>query len=513
MEDIMKTSQYLLCVALLCLVFTPAMGATWERANTHAHTTYSSDGTSSLATVVSYYKSAYNVLAVTDHNRLSSCYSSYSDLTHSFLCLNSYEWSGSRHLAMINVGSTLSTGTSIQTVINSAGTGGFAILNHPGASGVTVSELLSYKNLPAMEIYNGKRNTIYTTLWDRARVAGSTIFRVAADDEHTVPGDGAKGWTVVGVSSLSSSAYVSAMKAGNFYSTQGPTMNAQPFQLRCDGVTVGMGKTATCSAVSALATVSASTSSGKISRIDLVKNGKIVSSKTSCPTTQTCSFTFTDSAVTKGYYRLQAQDSAGKRIWSNPIWVNAVSTSTSTSTLNHAPVLATIGSKTVTTGSTLTFTISATDADGNPLTYRATGLPSGATFTASTRTFTWKPASTQVGSYKVNFSVSDGKAIDSEIVTITVTTTNHPPVLAPIGAKSVVKMHTLSFTISATDPDKNPLTYSATGLPSGATFSPSTRTFRWTPTTSQVGTYYVTFKVSDGKLTDSERVTITVRRS
>ena len=48
-------------------------------------------------------------------------------------------------------------------------------------------------------------------------------------------------------------------------------------------------------------------------------------------------------------------------------------------------------------GSTLTFTILATDADGDPLTYSAANLPAGATFDAATRTFSWTPTVAQAG--------------------------------------------------------------------------------------------------------------------
>src|SRR5262249_52942560 len=49
------------------------------------------------------------------------------------------------------------------------------------------------------------------------------------------------------------------------------------------------------------------------------------------------------------------------------------------------------------------------------------------------------------------------------------------------------------------------------GLPPGATFDPATRTFSWTPTEAQgPGSYNVTFSVSDGSLSASETVKITV---
>ena len=113
----------------------------------------------------------------------------------------------------------------------------------------------------------------------------------------------------------------------------------------------------------------------------------------------------------------------------------------------------------------------------------------------------------------VSFNVSDGSLTDSETITITVTSVinpNEPPVLDPIGNQSASQGQLLTFTITASDPDSEALTYSASGLPTGATFNPSTKTFTWTPGTTQSGNYLVNFTVSDGSLTDSEDVTITV---
>ena len=88
---------------------------------------------------------------------------------------------------------------------------------------------------------------------------------------------------------------------------------------------------------------------------------------------------------------------------------------------------------------------------------------------------------------------------------------NGAPDLDPIGSKSVDEGQTLSFTISAADPDGDALTFSASNLPAGATFNPANQTFSWTPTFEQAGVYEnVHFEVTDGNLTDRENITITV---
>ncbi|GIF45762.1 enterochelin esterase-like enzyme [Asanoa ferruginea] len=93
---------------------------------------------------------------------------------------------------------------------------------------------------------------------------------------------------------------------------------------------------------------------------------------------------------------------------------------------------------------------------------------------------------------------------------------NGAPVFAAGGeAQSVDASQALSFEVAATDPDGDALTYSASGLPAGASFDPATRQFSWTPGFTQAGTYTVTFEASDGtrsySLSATKDVTITVR--
>jgi hypothetical protein len=166
----------------------------------------------------------------------------------------------------------------------------------------------------------------------------------------------------------------------------------------------------------------------------------------------------------------------------------------------------------VNAGSTLKFTISGSDADGGTLKYSASGLPFGASFNTSTRTFSWKPGSNQKGTYTVRFQVSDGSLIDYEDITIAVNslTVNKAPVVNSITSKKVKSGSYVTFTVTGSDPDGDKLTYSASGIPSGAIFSSTSRTFTWTPKSGQIGTYSISFRVSDGKLTSQKNVTIQV---
>ncbi len=87
---------------------------------------------------------------------------------------------------------------------------------------------------------------------------------------------------------------------------------------------------------------------------------------------------------------------------------------------NVAPVLDAIGNKEVTQESTLSFKLTATDANaGDVLTYSVKDLPAGATLVG--QDFSWTPAVTVQGSFNVTFTVTDAKGLtDSETVQITV---------------------------------------------------------------------------------------------
>jgi hypothetical protein len=103
----------------------------------------------------------------------------------------------------------------------------------------------------------------------------------------------------------------------------------------------------------------------------------------------------TFSAPATGVYtfRLTAQDNSNK-----------VGTVTATVRVNSAPVLAAVPAQTVITGAALSFSVTATDPDGDPVAITAGALPAGATFSGGT--FTWASA-TPVGTYAVTFSASD----------------------------------------------------------------------------------------------------------
>src|SRR3990170_1568368 len=185
---------------------------------------------------------------------------------------------------------------------------------------------------------------------------------------------------------------------------------------------------------------------------------------------------------------------------------------------NRAPVLDSIGAKSVNEGANLTFRVHATDADGDSIALSATNIPTNATFTDSGNgagSFTLNPDYTQAGIYSVIFKATDPSlATDSEVVAITVNNVNNPPVLDSIGPKSVTEGQVLTFRVHATDINGDRLILSALNVPTNATFTDSTNeagSFRFAPDFTQAGVYNVTFIATDTVgAADSEVVQITV---
>lgn len=131
------------------------------------------------------------------------------------------------------------------------------------------------------------------------------------------------------------------------------------------------------------------------------------------------------------------------------------------------------------------------------------------------RTFTFiNPELVSSGYYDARWVILDDKTgtwIDSETMTriFEVKTQSQPPVLTPIGDKSVSEKEKLTFRISAKDPDGDKVTYSAEGLPSGAKLT-SSGLFTWTPGSGTAGKYTVKFIATANGQIDYETITITV---
>jgi len=94
----------------------------------------------------------------------------------------------------------------------------------------------------------------------------------------------------------------------------------------------------------------------------------------------------------------------------------------STFTVSLGPQLGPIGNKAVDVGSTLSFTVSATDPSGGAITFSVSPLPlrPNMSFNIITGEFAFAPALDQVGSLQLTFAATSAGVSDSETITITV---------------------------------------------------------------------------------------------
>ena len=178
--------------------------------------------------------------------------------------------------------------------------------------------------------------------------------------------------------------------------------------------------------------------------------------------------------------------------------------------VNDVPVLAAIGSQTTTEDTPLSITLSGSDIDGDPLTYTATNS-ANITSSVSGTTLTLTPGASWSGTENIVVTVTDGNSgTATETVSVTVTPVNDPPVIANPGAQTTAEDTPITITLSATDIESDPLTFSAIDS-ANLTTSVTGTSLTITPDADWHGTESVTASVSDGQGgTDSVLLSVTV---
>jgi len=163
---------------------------------------------------------------------------------------------------------------------------------------------------------------------------------------------------------------------------------------------------------------------------------------------------------------------------------------------NRPPALTTPAAQTTVQGSAASLNLVASDADGDALSFAATGLPAGLVLNTATGAITGTP--TTPGTSTVGIAANDGKGgTASASFTWTVTAANRAPVVTAPAAQATVQGTSITLGITASDPDGDALAYGATGLPAGLSLASGTGVISGTPTT--VGTGTVTIAVVDGR--------------
>ena len=184
--------------------------------------------------------------------------------------------------------------------------------------------------------------------------------------------------------------------------------------------------------------------------------------------------------------------------------------------VDRKPEIDTILTQHIYEGDTLILTITAHDPDHDSIWLWIYPTIPNMSFTDNgdgTATFFYAPDYNASGIHGFWVFASDGELEDTTFFSVVVHNTNRPPVLDSIGPQSVVEGETLTFNVTAHDPDGTRLNLYATPLPANASFQDlgnDTGVFFFTPDYTQAGMYNVYFIADDGGLADSELVVITV---
>jgi len=156
-------------------------------------------------------------------------------------------------------------------------------------------------------------------------------------------------------------------------------------------------------------------------------------------------------------------------------------------------------------------TLTASDADGDTLTYSIVAGPTNGALSGTAPALTYTPTANYHGSDSFTFKVNDGH-VDSNTATISITVTavNDAPV-ANARAVTTDEDTAKAITLTGSDVDGDTLTYSVVDGPAHGTLSGTGDTRTYTPNLNYNGGDTFTFTVNDGTVNSAPAtVTITV---
>ena len=198
--------------------------------------------------------------------------------------------------------------------------------------------------------------------------------------------------------------------------------------------------------------------------------------------------------------------------------------------VNEAPSFTSTATPSVQENTTAVVTVTTTDPEGNTVTYSITGGADQAKFTINSTTgalsFLVAPdfeVPTDAGAnnvYDVIVTASDGTNTPAQNISVTVTDFNDPPVFTSSATPSVPENTTAVTTVTVSDPENDPITFSITGGADAALFTINSSTgalsflsapnFEAPADAGANNVYNVVVTASDGTYTPSQAIAVTV---
>lgn len=287
------------------------------RGNLHTHSSNSDGALPPAAVIESYRRSGYDFLALTDHflerywfpitDTRSWRADAFTTLLGAELHAGTIEAGGFWHIVAVGLppdfAPTAPEETAAHLSARARATGAFVVAAHPYWYGVTAREIASLGAVEAVETYNATceglsdRGDSWHVL-DDLLAQGRRYLACATDDAHFRPErpDSQRAWVQVKASHLDPGALLEALHAGHFYSSMGPELHDVRVEAH-DQLTIA------CSPCAAIYV------SGRGSWA-LAEHGD-----------QLTGATFSLHGCPSPSVRVTVRDAAGRRAWSNPIWL------------------------------------------------------------------------------------------------------------------------------------------------------------------------------------------------
>jgi hypothetical protein len=280
----------------------------WYRGSLHVHTVHSDGHLTLDETAHKYAREQFDFISVTDHWKLPELNGQRESLPLLVIPgieLDGYDTLGVYyHVLAIGVSLKLAIGIrNFSKVLRTAYTQGAVLIwAHPHWTGNTPREGLRHK-FHGMEVYNHssqcENGSGYAlSHWDSVLDRYPDFLGFATDDSHFVPGQSfwKGGWIMVNAAARSEEEILDGIRRGNFYATQGPEFKSIEYDRH---------------------TVKVETSPVIYARlIGPRRVGKWINVADKEPLLR-AEF---ELPADWPYARLEIEDAAGKRAWSNPLW-------------------------------------------------------------------------------------------------------------------------------------------------------------------------------------------------
>ena len=191
--------------------------------------------------------------------------------------------------------------TGAEIAARAVAAGAFVAIAHPQWSGLTLADARTIEAAHAVEIYNhgcatGCDRPDGAAIADLLLTEGRRLNLIATDDAHFSEPDHFGGWVMVKAEENEPEALLAALKRGDFYSSQGPELR--------DVVVEGDRVVVECSAAVSVVAMGHGTGAKAVHGHSMTRAEVPLARLNDSP-----------------WLRVAVIDAAGKRAWSNPIWL------------------------------------------------------------------------------------------------------------------------------------------------------------------------------------------------